>query len=205
MDEAARPHGCGRPSTKSRSKSGSFCDEDDRRDGCQTIGCHCVVAPMAVASAALSLFLDVAYFPAGRDFTVAADHAAAREGRESEKAHKTHSTRLNSKGCTAQVEVFRDDDPVSLLELFIVRIVRRQRLSRNSPYDWISIRSIEYECDYRRLASSGGASGLPAPRSHCVRAARVFCRPIGRYLKRPTRRAGRYTMAGRVRSHESDQ
>src|SRR3954469_5869330 len=80
--------------------SGRFAGEGHRRGGTQTIGRNRVVAAMAVATAALALFLDVGQLTAGRHFAIAADNAAACEIGEAEEANETHSDELKSKRCT---------------------------------------------------------------------------------------------------------
>ena len=71
---------------------GGLASEGDWRNGRLALGDDRVVPTMAVASARLTFFFNVADFPARRDFAIATDDAAATESSEAEKPDQTHDS-----------------------------------------------------------------------------------------------------------------
>jgi hypothetical protein len=69
---------------------GSLGREGDRSERRETIRGDGVIAPMTVAAARFSLFLDVCDLAARRHLAVPADDASAGECGEAEKSNETH-------------------------------------------------------------------------------------------------------------------
>src|SRR6266508_4945441 len=82
------PRRCGRAVT---GRSGCFRHEAEKRRRCGAVGCHGVIAPMSVAPARLTFFLEVVDFATCCHFAIAADDATAGKSGEAEKPDETHN------------------------------------------------------------------------------------------------------------------